>query len=334
MQAVAEYHRGGDALLLVLLLYGRAGEPEEQRVGKARAYVLQHGAEGRPVALVEDEHDPLVCHAVELGLRDAALAGLHVAHLLYRRDDERVLGVVALHQLVAQHVGVLGGLHVVGVVGERAVLLEGLAAQLNAVHQEDHLVGVLRIRHQLRRLERRHRLARAGRVPDVAAGPPRHARRSRRVPVAGAHAVRNRARRVVLVAAQHLQAPVSRIGHGVEADHLVRHRDGQKLRHEGFPAVGAGVLVRAVGLVVEVGPVEVVARVELARTGVGEVHRVVGVHGHEQLNQPKYAGEHALVGVLLNLVAGLARRHAAALELYVDERHAVDEQAQIAPPVV
>ena len=332
MQAVAEYHRGGDALLLVLDLDGRAGEPKEQRVREALAYVPQHGAEGRAVALVQDEHDAPLRHAVETRLREAALAGPHVAHLLYRRDDERVLGVVALHQLVAQHVGVLGPLDVVGVVGERTVLLERLAAQLYAVHQEHDLLGVLRVRHKLRRLERRHGLARAGRVPDVAAGPAGNATWARGVPVAGAHAVRNGARRVVLVAAKRLEAPVPRVGDGVEAYHLVRHRDGEQLAHEGLPAVAAGILVRAVGLVVEVGPVEVVARVELARAGVGEVHGVVGVHGHEQLHQAEDAGEHALVGVLLYLAAGLARRHAAAFELYVDERHAVDEQAQVAAP--
>ena len=124
MQAVAEDHGRGGALLLVLLLYGRAGEAEVQGVGEAPADVLKHGAEGRAVALIKDEYDALLGHTVKLGLSDAALARLHVAHLLDGGNDESVLGVVAFHQLVPQDVSVLGGLHVVIVVREGAVLLK------------------------------------------------------------------------------------------------------------------------------------------------------------------------------------------------------------------
>ena len=143
VQTVAEDHGRGGALLLVLLLYGRAGEAEVQGVGKASADVLQHGAEGRAVALVQDENDALLGHAVELGLGDAALDEFDVAHLLDGGDDEGVLGVVAFHQLVPQNVGVLGCLYVVIVVSEGAVLLERLRAELYSVHEEHDLVGVL-----------------------------------------------------------------------------------------------------------------------------------------------------------------------------------------------
>lgn len=68
--------------------------------------------------------------------------------------------------------------------------------------------------------------------------------------------------------------------------------------------------------------------------GVGKVHRLDGLHGHEDLHEREEPGEHALVGVLLYLVARLGDGHAAALELDVDERHAVDEKGQVTTAIV
>lgn len=68
--------------------------------------------------------------------------------------------------------------------------------------------------------------------------------------------------------------------------------------------------------------------------GVGKVHRLDGLHGHEDLHEREESGEHALVGVLLYLVARLGDGHAAALELDVDERHAVDEKGQVTTAIV
>ena len=46
VQALAEYHGGGGAFLLVLVEDRRARETEEQRVWESPAYVLEHVAEG------------------------------------------------------------------------------------------------------------------------------------------------------------------------------------------------------------------------------------------------------------------------------------------------
>ena len=75
-------------------------------------------------------------------------------------------------------------------------------------------------------------------------------------------------------------------------------------------------------------------RVERARAGVGEIARLVGGHPHEDLRQAEEPGEHALVGILLDLTGGLADGDAAALEFDMDDRHAVDEQAQVSATVV
>ena len=68
--------------------------------------------------------------------------------------------------------------------------------------------------------------------------------------------------------------------------------------------------------------------------GVGKVHRLDGLHGYEDLHEREEPGEHALVSVLLYLVARLGDGHAAALELDVDERHAVDEKGQVTTAIV
>ena len=100
------------------------------------------------------------------------------------------------------------------------------------------------------------------------------------------------------------------------------HRDGEQVARHVLPVVD--------GFVVEVGPVEVVCLEVSVRAGVGEVDRLVRVHGHEHLDQGEEPREDALVGVLADLVAGLAHAHAATLELDVDERHTVDEQHHVA----
>ena len=171
-------------------------------------------------------------------------------------------------------------------------------------------------------------------MPYVAAGAPRGAALGSLVPFAPAHLVGYGGGCVVLVAAHDLQAAVRAVGHGVEADELVRHGDGEQCGGESLPLAGPGFVARADGLVVEVLPVEEEVRVERARAGVGEVACLVGSHSHEDLDQAEEPREHTLVGVLLDLAGGLAHRHAAALELDVDDGHAVDEQTQVAAAVV
>ena len=114
----------------------------------------------------------------------------------------------------------------------------------------------------------------------------------------------------------------------------MRHRDGEQVRGETLPVIASRVGASAVGFVVEVSPVEVVARVELAAARVGEVDGVVGVHGYENLRQAEQPRENALVSVLLYLVARLAHRHTTALELYMDDRHSVDKEAQVAAAII
>ena len=171
-------------------------------------------------------------------------------------------------------------------------------------------------------------------MPYIAARTPRGAALGPLVPLASAHLVGYGSSRVVLVAAHDLQTAVRAICHGIEADELVCHRDGEQRGGEALPFVCSGFVARADGLVVEVLPVEEEVRVERARAGVGEIARLVGGHPHEDLRQAEEPGEHALVGILLDLTGGLADGDAAALEFDMDDRHAVDEQAQVSATVV
>ena len=192
----------------------------------------------------------------------------------------------------------------------------------------------MRVGYELGRFEACHGLAGAGGMPYVAAGAPRGAALGSLVPLAPAYLVGYGGGRVVLITAHDLQAAVRAVGQGVEADELVCHGDGEQRGGEAFPFIGPGFVTRADGLVVEVPPVEEKVRVERARAGVGEVVRLVGSHSYEDLRQAEEPREHALVGVLLDLAGGLADWDATALELDMDDRHAVDEQAQVSATVV
>ncbi len=104
------------------------------------------------------------------------------------------------------------------------------------------------------------------------------------------------------------------------------HGDGEEIPHHIPPVIER--------LVVEVCPVEAEERKVTRSSWVREVDGLVRVHGHEHLHEREEPREDPLVRVLLNLVARLGHGNAAALELHVDERHAVDEQHHIAAPIV
>ena len=93
-------------------------------------------------------------------------------------------------------------------------------------------------------------------------------------------------------------------------------------------------VVRRYGLVVEVSPVEEVVAVEIAFTGIGEVHGIVRIHGHEDLHESEQSGEHAFMRVFGDLIGGLAYGDAAFLQFDMDDRHAVDEQADVSSTIV
>ena len=79
---------------------------------------------------------------------------------------------------------------------------------------------------------------------------------------------------------------------------------------------------------------EIEVGIEHAFPGVGKVSSLIRGHSHEDLNQAEKTCEYTFVSIFFNLTSGLAYRHATAFELDVDDRHAVDEQAQVSAAVV
>ena len=92
--------------------------------------------------------------------------------------------------------------------------------------------------------------------------------------------------------------------------------------------------IRRYGLVVEVSPVEEVVAIEIAFTGIGEVHGIIRIHGHEDLHESEQPGEHAFMRVFGDLIGGLAYGNATFLQFYMNDRHAVDKKANISPAIV
>lgn len=320
VQLVSEYIRRGAVLLLILLLDGRPREPEEHRKGERLPDDPQHIPEGAPVRLVHDENDALLIDLPDVRRAERAVLA-DAAHLLNGRDDERVRSVVTL-ELRRQHRRILRLLHRLIRPGKIAVLVERLHAQLDAVCEEDHLVRIPRRRDELRRLEARHRLAGARRMPDIPAPGLLH------IPPAAPfrHLSGDAARRVILVAPHHLQDAVLPVRHGVEADELMRHGDGQQRLRDAVVFVD--------GHVVCIRPVEIEILIEFpVRSGVGEIHRLLRIHRHEDLHQREKTGEDPFVGVLLDLPAGLTHIHAGPLQLHMDEGHPVDEEREIPAPL-
>ena len=114
----------------------------------------------------------------------------------------------------------------------------------------------------------------------------------------------------------------------------MRHRDREKRRGEALPLASAGLVTCADGLVVEVFPVEVEVGVKRACSRVGKVPSLIGGHSHKDLNQTEETREHTFVRVFFDLSGCLAYGHATAFEFDMDDRHAVNEQAQVSATVV
>ena len=165
--------------------------------------------------------------------------------------------------------------------GKVAILLQRLCAKFNPVHQENHLVRVPRCSNQLSGLERSHRFSGASGVPDVAT------QLLTRFPAGAAYLVGNCVGSVVLIAAHDLQHAVRVIGYCIEANQLMCHRDRQQCGGDPFPVVDR--------LVIEISPMEVIIRIELAvRTWIGKIQCFIRIHGDKNLNQRKQAGKDAL----------------------------------------
>ena len=98
----------------------------------------------------------------------------------------------------------------------RLKLLAGLAVEILAIDDEEAFVNVLVGLEQRRGLEGGERLARAGRVPDIA------------VAAVLIDAVDNRLDRVDLVGAHHQKLPLARDEHHVSADRPAKRALGEE----------------------------------------------------------------------------------------------------------
>ena len=283
----------------VFLKHGRAGKAEENRARKGFFYNCQHIAKGGAMRLVHDKHQSLFADQLNIAGIFAALLVTDIAHLLNRCHNQRVCGGNAF-QLGNQYIGVFCCLHGLVFIGKGAVFFQRLRSQLDAIREENHLVRIVGIGNQLCGLEGGHRLAAAGGVPDIPAA------LLAAVPFRFGNHIRNRTGGIILIAAHNFQHAVRIVGHGVKADQLMRHGDGQQLGGNLFPIVD--------WLVVEVRPVEVIIGVKFAiGTGVGEVNGFFRVHCHKNLHKREQSGKHTLVGVFFDLVICLTHRHTAAL---------------------
>ena len=221
--------------------------------------------------LVHDKHQPLFADQLNIAGIFAALLVTDIAHLLNRCHNQRICGGNAF-QLGNQHIGVFRCLHGLVFIGKGAVFFQRLRPQLDTIREENHLVRIVGIGNQLCGLEGGHRFAAAGGVPNIPAA------LLAAVPLRFGNHIRNRTGGIILIAAHNFQHAVRIIGHGVKADQLVRHGDGQQLGGNLFPIVD--------WLVVKIRPVEVVIGVEFSvGTGVGEVDGFFRVHCHKNLHK-------------------------------------------------
>ena len=319
MQLIAENRCGRALLFLVLLLNRCSGKSKENRLRERFLNADQHIAESGSMGFIHNKNNSLPSNRFQIpGFQSRILR--HVAHLLDRCDNQRVCRIRAF-QFSNQYPGVFRRLNILIVICKTPIFLQGLGAQLNSVHQKNHLVRIAGIRNQLCRLEAGHGFTGAGGVPHVST------QLILLSPLGLPHCVGNPIRRVHLIAPHHLQHPIGIVRNRIEPDHLMCHRDGQERAHNLIPVINR--------LVIKVRPMEIKRRIESAvRSRIGEVQRFFGSHSHKNLYQRKQSGEHPFVGVFLNLMARLTHRYSGSLQLDMNHRHSVNQQHYIPAAIV
>ncbi len=110
------------------------------------------------MTLVDNKNNALTRKPLNFSLSDSSLACFDVAHLLDRGDDEHVSRVITRKRSL-EHCRILGTSNISGIIGKRLILLKRLRTKLNAIHKENHFVGIFRISNELRRLKTRHGFA-------------------------------------------------------------------------------------------------------------------------------------------------------------------------------
>ena len=146
-------------------------------------------------------------------------------------------------------------------------------------------------------------------------------------PVIFRNTVRNLIRRIVLIAAHNLQYTIRIIGHRIEADHLMCHRNRQQPLDDLLPVIDR--------IIIQICPVEIEVRIEPSIwSRICEIQRLLRIHRDEYLHQGEQACEDTLMCILHQLVHRFLHIHTRALQFDMEDRHTVDEQHQIAATIL
>ena len=283
-------------------------------------------AELRAVALVEDEDHPLVAKVIEALLeRRPPLSGVLLVlpavlvegepELLDGRDDDLVRVVTGL-EAADERRGV--GVFLDAVLLEPVELLAGLAVEVLAVDNEKAFVDALVGLEQRRGLEGGERLARAGRVPDIA------------VAAVLIDAIDDGLDGVDLVRAHHQELPLARDEDHVLADHVSKRTLGEE---------PVGEIVEMGDLAVVLGREPVDRKESLVRVEgevpivvVGEVLRIRAVADDEELDEAEKRPGVSVTGVVLvvdDLLHRPPRADPERLQLDLNDGDAVDQEYDV-----
>ena len=107
----------------------------------------------------------------------------------------------------------------------------------------------------------------------------------------------------------------------------MRHRNRQQGGSNHLPVINR--------VIIKIRPMEEKVRIKLSvRTRIGKIQGFLRIHCNKNLNQRKQSGKHSFMCVLLNLIASLRYRHSGFLKLNMKNRHPVNQQHQIATPIL
>ena len=195
MEFITKNSGGSEHHFLVFLMNRCTSKSKEDSTGKGSTNGTQHITKHIAMTLVNNDHKALLVDSVDLM---AIVVSRHnTAHLLNRSNYQSILCVKTI-QFAYQIRRILSFLYIFQIRLESTILQCGLSTQFYAVHQEYHFVCLSRIRYQLSRFERGHRLSRTCSMPY------KTAKQVMLIPTTGCYTVSNSRSCIVLITAHYL----------------------------------------------------------------------------------------------------------------------------------
>ena len=320
MKFSAKYRRCLAHFLLIFFKYRCSGKTKEYSIWERTFDSRKHFTKSWAVTFINNKNDTLFAYFFNIMSVQTVFIILDIAHFLNRCHYQSINRSWAF-QLCDKNIGILSFLYAFAIISKIIVFNIWLISEFYPISKKNYFICILRVCNKLSRLKARHSFSRTCCMPNESTTLIALA------PFSFWNLVRDRTCGIVLITSHNFQNTVRIISNGVKTDKLVCHRDRDKIWRNTLPII--------YDLIIKVCPMKIIIGIKCVPTaGVGIVQRFIGCHCNKYLNKGKQSWKNALVRILLNLIARLAYRNAAAFKFDMYNRHTIYQKHYISSAVI